>query len=855
MSVTTHGARGVARARKNLRKGFSPLRGLTAAEVAAAQDQFSTFVDTTDARGFIVSSSHRIHALETPRPWIHLMSSLHPRSRGVYGSFWDQTGRGFSCLDTVLAGPVTSHTDTSYVPTSPREPDCRLFYLREESPRGAFRPAGGRPADIWFLVPQPGREDEAYREYECRQGVGEVAIAAECRGIAGAVHAFVAHDDPVEVWTIRLRNRTRRARRLTLFTRVNWDLRSYPGYYFDMRCVCSGLFDPAVNGVAVFNNDQNNKVPRSGLLMSDTRVAGYDLSREAFDGAGVFRPFPEAVIAGRCRGSLGKAPYAGLAGVLQQSIRLRPGEEKTIHTLLGAASAEPAEAQTQHRAWFRLYLAGGAPERALGRVRAAWRRRCEANLLKTGDAEIDRFFNVWSKYQAANQSRFTRALDLVGYRDVIQDLMGVCDFDPAYVRHELLTALGFQLPDGRAIRQYSRFKGTRHDVRMYMDSPIWIPDTLVSYLKETGDFAILDEKAPFFDLASQKTSDAPPRSVYEHAVLAVRSCYTHRGLKGLCLAGHGDWNDALDGIGHGGKGVSVWLTTAVVYAAGLMRTLAGRLGRKADAAWLANVQRTLTGAVNRAAWDGRYYVYGFNDKGQPLGSRRNPEGYLHLNVNSWAILSGVAGAAGPGRVRAVLKALDELATPLGYRLLMPSYTHRSRHVGRIADVLPGLFENGSIYTHGQSFVAAALLSLGKAGEAWEAMKMTMPSRTLPALATTPPHQQSNFTVGADNTDYGMQYYSNFTGSLNWYRKNLDRMGGVLADFDGVRIDPCVPSWLKSYEVSKVVRGCRYDVRVDNRAGVCTGVKSIAVDGRRIEGAMIPASPAKRRKVEVVMGRR
>lgn len=840
----------VGRARQNLGHGLSPLHGFSGREILAAQSAFSAFSDVHDVQGFVTGSALLIRALHTPRPYLHLMSSLHSRERGIYGSFWDQTGRGFSCLDSVLAGPVTAHTDPSYVPTCPGDTDYRAFYLCEWRDIRRVRRPEETPSDVWHLLPQPGRDEFRYRAFECLQGLGEMRIGAVTRRISASVSALVAADDPVELWTIVLHNRSDQPRRLTLFTRVNWGLRSYPGYYFDMRVVCRGVVDPARNAIAAFNDDHNNKHPRSGLLMSDTPIQGHDLSREAFDGDGVARIFPRAVREGRCTGSMGNAPLAGLIGAIQQELRLGPGETRTIRTLVGACSADSRRAARERERWRRRYLTGDGVEREIARVRRLWADRCSANTVRSGDAEIDRFFNVWSKYQAHHQSRFVRALDMMGYRDILQDLLGICDFDAAYVRGALLTALSFQLPDGRAIRQYCKFAGAGHDVRMYMDSPVWIADTLVTYIQETGDFGILDEKVGFFDMAAGRVRPDPSASVWDHALLAIRSCYEFRGQKGLCLAGHGDWNDALDGIGRGGRGVSVWLSAAVVFAAARLRELAVRLGRERQAVWLATVCRTLTRAVNRQAWDGRHYIYGFNDSGQPVGSDCNREGKIHLNVNTWSVLAGIAQAYGGDRTERVLKSIERLRTPIGYLLLTPPYTAKSRRVGRIADMLPGLFENGSVYTHGQAFVAAAMVTLGRGDEAWEALKMTMPSHTPPGLATTPPNQQSNFTVGRENADFGVQYYSNFSGSLDWYRRTLIRIFGVMADFDGLRISPCVPRWMKTYAVRKRFRGCEYVVTVRNTSGRGTHPRSIAVDGKPIRSVVVPLSPRTVCRVDV-----
>jgi cellobiose phosphorylase len=840
----------VAQARANLRNGLPPLHGIGAAEARAAQTAFSRFEDRRDPRGFLHDSVHCVHALHTPRPYLHLLSSPHARARGIYGSFWDVTGRGFSCLESVLAGPITAHQDTSYVPTCPGDTDARTFYLCEENRKGAWRDEKGRAKDIWFLLPQPGRDEAAVSDFACRQGTGELEIRSRSRDLESSLHVFVAADDPLEIWTVRLRNRSRRRRRLTLFTRVHWGLRSYPAYYFDMRVVCGGLYDARNRAVAAFNHDQNNAAPRSGLLMSDTPVDGYDLSRESFDGDGVFRDFPAAVVAGRCRNSTGQAPYAGMIGALQQTVALRAGEEKTLRFVLGAAAADPRRAAAQRRQWSKKYLTGSGPARALQAARRVWNQRCRAHLIRTGNDEMDRFFNVWSKLQASHQARFVRALDMVGYRDILQDLTGICDFDPAFVRGELLEALSYQLPDGRAIRQYNKFAGAPHDLRMYMDSPVWIADALTTYLKETGDWSLLDETAGFFDPTTRRAVPHRVASVYEHALLAVRSCYRFRGRHGFCLAGHGDWNDALDGIGRGGRGVSVWLTLAVVWAAQLMRELALHRGRDREAREMAGIVSTLTRNVNRHAWDGSHYVYGFNDGGEPIGARACKEGRIHLNVNTWALLTGVAQKAGPERVAATLQAVASLDTPLGHQLLKPAYTAQSKKVGRIADMMPGLFENASLYTHGQSFVTAAFLALGRGDAAWESIVRTFPSRTLPQISTQPPHQQSNFTVGPDHVDFGKNYYGNFTGSLNWYRKNIARMLGVRADYAGLRIEPCVPGDLREYAVEKSFRGCRYYVTVHNRAGNRPTTPRIVVDGAPLTGTLIEPVRKRACRVEV-----
>jgi len=523
---------------------------------------------------------------------------------------------------------------------------------------------------------------------------------------------------------------------------------------------------------------------------------------------------------------------------------LPPGQQRTWTVIYGACGSDPAERQEWIRRVRRELLGQAARSRA--RVAESWREKVLASAIDTPDVHLNRYFNVWSKYQARNQARFCHALDKIGYRDIMQHLLGICDFEAPYVRARLTEALRYQFPDGRAVRQYEVFEGGGHDLRMYQDSPIWIPETLVKYVQETGDTAFLDEPVPYLDARTLQPSDAERASVYDHAVMGVRSVCDNTGYHGLCAIGYGDWNDALSRIG-GEKGVSVWLSCACVYAARRMAELAEFLGRGEDAARFRNIAGELTERINRHAWDGNWYVYAINHKGVPIGSHTQPEGKIHLNVNTWAILSGVAAAA--GREEQLWQAIEQLATPIGHLLLDPPYTRASREdVGRIADMLPGQFENGSIYTHGESFYLYALALAGKSDEWYEQILKTLPDRLVPDIATGPPHQQSNYAVGPAHPAYGQNPFSNFTGSLAWYRRGIERIAGVLADFAGLRIDPRPPQSWDSYRVVKRFRGCDVDVRL--RRGERTSVK---LDGAECE-PLIPADlfkPATQCRVDVV----
>jgi len=839
----------VAKARRNLLQGKSPHAGFAPKEAENLIGRYSSHHDLRDAEGFLVESRLSVHDPDTPRPWLHLMASNHNRETGLMGSFWDPTGLGFLCYDSVLAGPVTSHQDASYVPTAPRYSDVREFFLRE----------GGRKPTIWPMLPQIGRDLEQYSDYSCESGLGWVKIGSACHGLHAELRVFVPVDDPCEVWTITLTNLSAKTRTLQLFTRVNWGLETHPAYYFDPRVVSEGRCLKDLRALVALNHDKSNALPRTGFMMSRAAFQGFDLSGEEFVGGGRARYFPRAVEEGRCRNSLGLQPYLGLVGALQYDLKLASGATKTIHLLVGRTERDP-EAYCAHLTDLRRrFLSARGVEKEFARLEASWREMLDRVVAKTPDAEIDRSYNLWLKYQQHNTARFTRALDQIGYRDVLQDLLGLCNFNPEYVRAHLPTVLNYQLRDGRAIRQFFRYPGTKapNDERMYADSPAWIADTLVSYLEETGDFDILRKKVGFYRLATHRQDNSVKKSVYEHALIALEGLFSSRGQHGLCLIGHGDWNDAMDGLSHRGKGVSVWLSICLVYASQRMLGLARHLGDKQTVKKLEHIIATMTQAVNDSAWDRDHYIFGFNDDGVAIGANACEEGKIHATVNAWSLFTGVAAAA--GRERQVLKALRRLWTPIGTASLDIPYTQKSRALaGRIADIAGGQFENGAVYTHGHSFFLYGLAVLGRGDQAYEELKLSLPGNTFPDIATGPPHQQSNFAVGPSHPNFGTNLYTNFSGSTAWYLKTIDRMIGVLADFDGLRLAPSAPAAWRKYQLRKQFRGRAFDFTFHHTSGK-SKVKSVTVDGRPLAPSggeyKIPLAglkPGRTVMVEVVM---
>lgn len=240
-----------------------------------------------------------------------------------------------------------------------------------------------------------------------------------------------------------------------------------------------------------------------------------------------------------------------------------------------------------------------------------------------------------------------------------------------------------------------------------------------------------------------------------------------------------------------------------------MAALAAHVGRSTDSKEFTSIAEELTDRINAHAWDGQWYIYAIDADGRPIGSQKCHQGRIHLNVNTWALFTGVAAAG--GHEQAVRQAIEQLDTPVGHMLLAPPYCSASGDsVGRIADVAPCMFENGSIYTHGESFYLYALACAGESDLWLEQIAKTLPARQVPDISTGPPHQQSNFFVGPDHPRFGENLFSNFTGSVTWYRLGIEKIIGVLPDYAGLRIRPRPPRCWDRYEVSRHFRGATSD---------------------------------------------
>jgi cellobiose phosphorylase len=765
-----------------------------------------------DGREYIITDP------STARPWHNFLVSddylVNLTQHGTGSSFWQPLGEG-------LRVNVTEDKDGGGGP--------RFVYLRDNE-----------SGDYWSLTGSPGTGAE-FDEWETRVGLGYQKMRSLNKGIAAEWRVFVPQTkDRLELWTVTLKNRSEQERKISVFPYAEMHLTG-GSTLMDFISVLGGHYDPEAK--AVFGINSNVKFPPQfkAFLASDTEVAGATVSRDEF--LGHYRTYanPLAVESGDVDNVQAGTEWVGAS--LRHEFTLKPGEEIVVNLALGVV-----ENVEEGREKIARYLAPGAVEEHFANLTARADAMVSRNAVTTPDEQFNRWNNVWLKHQLAFVARWGRVIGR-GFRDVLQDSFGHRVTDPARARACLLEVFSKQFPDGRCIRAW-RLPNAQLDLQHYADSPSWMIMALSQYLKETGDFDILDEDVSFLNPDDPYAPSSASATLWDHAILAQRHLLEHRGQHGLSKIYYGDWCDTMNGVGREGKGVSVMLSMQVKWGCDQMAELARQLDKADVAEEMEKGSKELAEAVEANAWDenGGYYVRAFADEGEVIGSSNGPESdkgelRIFLNPQSWSVISGIAGKE---RETSCLDAVrEQLETGYGKVLSYPQSTFYKPRIGQMSIMTPGFYENGSVYTHGNCFWSAALAMAGLGSEAWDAIRTVLPDTDNKPNTDTEPFVIPNMYIGpvVERRMQRSLYLSGWrTGSASWlYTTGIEWILGARAEYDGLRVEPKLPDEWNEAEITRDFRGSQYQIQI-KRVGKGDQVK-ITLDGKPLESTLVPVQPA------------
>ncbi|HRU02187.1 MAG TPA: hypothetical protein P5239_10850, partial [Victivallales bacterium] len=633
------------------------------------------------------------------------------------------------------------------------------------------------------------------------------------------MRVFVPPDFPCEIWTITLRNSQNHETELKFYSYVEFALDGYQRYcdYFGML---HGEYYPDINAA----QGCNRAIERTheffdGFIASNIKPSGFETSRDAFVGYWGHYDYPLALKRGFLTNSLASCEY--LAGALEHSIKLLPGEEKSFNVFIGASSGY--EMTRDIVTSLSKDLAVDEQYAKLAKLKDEAIRKIT---IKTPDKRVDYLINVWIKQQmqvyadvGSDNGR--------GFRDAMQMLWATASYDLQYTKRMIIECLEHQFADGHTLRGWLPI-----DDHHYCDGPVWIAPVIDAYLKESGDIEFLNHKVKYFDKGIG--------TIWEHLERGTLHLTEDIGEHGLTKCHFGDWNDSLTGVGINGKGESVWASIAAVFSLKIAADISNRvLNDSIKTQNFLEKAEKMTQAINTHAWDGEWYLRAINDYGEKIGTKNEKEGKIYLLPQVWAIMAGVADEE---RKKIILKAVDEyLETDCGSRVQFPPYTKPNLRIGRITLLVPGIWENGTAYCHANSFKVVADCYAGRGDIAYRSFKKAMPdSQWNPSTHSgCEPYVMTNQFLGPENRRAGKSLWAWMTGSASWYFRAMTQwILGVRPDFDGLLIDPCLPSAWKNCRLERDFRGARYVIEIKNPHALQKGRLRIIVDGHEIAGNKI-----------------
>ncbi len=788
---------------------------------------------------------------DTPLPWINYLGE------SGYCAMISQTAGGYS----FHIDPREQRILRYRYDNVPFDQGGRYLFIRDDK-TGKFH------SPTWAPV------YEKLDRYECRHGLGYTVISSEKNGIEAEITYLVPLGEDLEIWKLEIRNPKSEIRNLTLFSYLEFCLWDAVGDATNFQRTWSIGKAHCEGSTIIHDSLYGSWKDIFAYFHCSEKVHSFDCQRKSFLGDFGYTPLqrPEAVVKGECSNStaIGWAPI----GAHCVKLKLKPGQKKTIVFILGVAN----KAQVS-KSKIAKFSDPKTVDRELKKVKDYWAENLSKFQVETPDKDLDLSLNIWNQYQCRQTFAWSRYASYyesgigrgMGFRDSNQDTLGFAHMIPEKVRQRILDLAAMQFEDGSTFHQYSPITG-KGDLIGYSDDPLWLVYATANYIKETGDFSILDEKVAFASIGkrelvqvghhdygkSQITNDKSQikkASLYEHLRIGIKRVWTDRGKHGLPLAKFSDWNDCLNMLGKKYNAESVLVGFMLVAACRDMVELCEAAGRKSHLKEYSDIAAKMKATLARSAWDGAWYKRAFDDQGRPVGSKQSTEGKIFLEPQPWSVISGAAG------VKEGLTAMDSvhkhLFTEYGIKLLDPAFYGYHPELGEISTYPPGLKENASIFCHPNPWAIVAECLLKRGDRAFEYFKAILPpaQNDKAEIRKTEPYVYCQMVAGPDHPDFGEGKNSWLTGSAAWnFYAASQYILGIRPAYNGLTIDPCLPGTWRNFKIMRTFRGTRYKIIVKNPRAGNNRVKFVIVDGRRIDGNIVPIfKDRKEHTVEAVLG--
>lgn len=793
----------------------------------------------------------------TPWPWINYLGN-----EDFFGLISNTAG-GYDFYKDAKFRRITRYRYNGV----PMDAGGRYFYIND----------GGT---IWNPGWKPTKT--ALDKYECRHGMNYTIITGEKNGVEAEALFFVPLKTHAEVQKVKLTNNTPFAKSLKLFSFAEWCLWNAAADMENFqRNFSTGEVE--VEGSVIYHKTEyKERRDHYAYYSVNAPIQGYDTDRETF--LGLYNGFdePQAVVAGKPGNSFahGWSPIASH----YIEVELQPGESKEFVFVLGYVENKPEEKweskgvinKKKAKETIAKFDTAAKVDAAFLELRTYWDNLLSIFTVDSGCDKLDRMVNIWNQYQCMITFCFSRSASFfesgigrgMGFRDSNQDLVGFVHQIPARARQRIIDIASTQFPDGGCYHQYQPLtkRGNNDIGGGFNDDPMWLIFGTVAYIKESGDFSILDEKVPYDNKPGSEVS------LFDHLTVSFNHVVNNLGPHMLPLIGRADWNDCLnlncfswdpnesfqttENQSEGSKAESLMIAGQFVIYGRDYVELCRQIGKNDEANRAEKFVNDMIEAVKKNGWDGEWYLRAYDFYGKKVGSNENKEAKIFIESQGWCTMAGIGLKEG-----LVKKSLDSVKKYLdcehGIVLNNPAFTEYVVEYGEISTYPAGYKENAGIFAHNNPWVIIGETVLGRGDYAWEYYKKICPAyveEKNSLLHKVEPYVYSQMTAGKDAAKPGEAKNSWLTGTAawNWYAITQFILG-IKPAYTGLEVNPCIPADWKGYTINRKFRGADYVIKITN-TGVMKGVKKLIVNGKEVAGNIIPMQPeGSKNEVEVIMG--
>ncbi len=792
----------------------------------------------------------------TPYPWINYLGN-----EDFFGLISNTAG-GYTFYKDAKFRRLTRYRYNNV----PMDNGGRYFYLND----------GG---DVWSPGWKPVKNELDH--YSCRHGMSYTRIAGERNGLKAEALYFIPLGTRAEIHQITLENTSTERKSFKLFSFAEWCLWNAQddGANFQ-RNFSTGEVE--IEGSVLYHKTEfKERRNHYAFYSANCDIDGFDTDRESF--LGLYNGFdrPDAVFEGEPRNSHahGWSPIASHC----IEVSLEPGETRKVIFVLGYIEVEPDQKweskgvinKAPAKQLIERFQSPEQVDAELQRLQDYWHNLLTTYELDSGDDKLDRMVNIWNQYQCMVTFNMSRSASFfesgigrgMGFRDSNQDLIGFVHQVPERAKERILDIAATQFEDGSAYHQYQPLtKRGNHELGGdFNDDPMWLVLSVTEYIKETGDYSILEERVAF------DNDESKAESLFEHLRRSFMHTVNNLGPHNLPLIGRADWNDCLNlncfsedpnesfqttGNKKGRTAESLMIAGQFVLYGNELIRLCEQTGRQQEAADFRPHVEAMVEAVKTHGWDGDWYLRAYDYNGNKVGSKENEEGKIFIESQGFCSMAEIGKEEG-----LVEQSLDSVAEWLdsdyGIVLQQPAFTRYYIEYGEISTYPAGYKENAGIFCHNNPWIMIAEAQLGRGDRAFEYYRKITPSyfEDISDLHKVEPYVYCQMIAGKDAFKPGEGKNSWLTGTAAWNFYAITQfILGVRTDYDGLRINPSIPAAWDGFKMRRKFRGASYDIAVRNPSHVCSGVKEIRVNGELLDGLVIPAQPEGAEvKVEVLLG--